>query len=130
IVATPAALAAAMVGNCCPPSAMKRFEKSVLPSKRPMGGMSTSATKEATTPPTASSITLPRMMNSLNSFSMAPPWTNLVGLPPEKCGHVQILLGRLGFTPGPDVGGHATPPVPGGRHTGTRWPGEIDHLAR
>src|SRR5215471_13153539 len=126
-----------MVGNCCPPSAMKRFEKSVLPSKRPMGGMSTPATKDATTrpkpapitTPTTSSITLPRMMNPFNSFSMAPPWTNLVGLPPEKCGHVQILLGRLGFTPGPDVGGHATPPVPGRRHAGPRGPGEIDYLA-
>jgi len=45
-----------------------------------MGGMSRSATNEATTlpkaapitTPTASSITLPRMTNSLNSFSMAP----------------------------------------------------------
>src|SRR5215472_324358 len=139
MVGTPAALAAAMVGNCCPPRAKKRFEKSVLPSKRPMGGMSTSATNEATTrpkaapitTPTASSITLPRMMNSLNSFSMAPsPGRNLVGLPPEERGHVQILFRRLRLAFGPDVGGNATTPVLRGRHAGPRGPRQVHHLAR
>ena len=54
-------------------------EKSTLPSSRPIGGMMTSLTRDATilpkaTPmmmPTARSMTLPRMANSLNSLSIS-----------------------------------------------------------
>ncbi|MGQ0522595.1 MAG: hypothetical protein ACT4P8_02910 [Betaproteobacteria bacterium] len=57
------------------------MEKSTLPSSSPMGGMMTSLTSESTIlpnaapmmMPTAMSTTLPRMANSLNSFSMKPP---------------------------------------------------------
>ena len=54
---------------------MNRFEKSMLPMTRPIGGMTMSLTSELTiapnaapmTSPTARSTTLPRMANSLNS---------------------------------------------------------------
>src|SRR4030095_14397647 len=123
---------------------MKRLEKSALPRRRPMGGMSRSLTNEATTrpkaapmtTPTASSTTLPRMMNSLNSFSMAASlnfWSalvRLVGLPPEKRRNVQVFLGGLTVTFGADVGGHAAAPILGGGDAGTGRPGQVHHLAR
>jgi hypothetical protein len=57
---------------------MKRFEKSTFPRAKPMGGMMTPSTSDVTILPnaapittaTARSITFPRAMNSLNSFSM------------------------------------------------------------
>src|SRR2546426_11564937 len=56
---------------------MNNPEKSTWPSSRPTGGMITSSTTDATIfpkaapmmTPTAISMTLPRMANSLNSFS-------------------------------------------------------------
>src|SRR5712664_2306387 len=57
---------------------MNNPEKSTRPSSRPIGGMITSSTSDETVfpkaapiiTPTAKSMTLPRMANSLNSFSM------------------------------------------------------------
>src|SRR5215467_8745856 len=56
---------------------MNRPEKSICPSKRPMGGIITSSTSDETIfpkaapmiTPTARSTTLPRIANSLNSFN-------------------------------------------------------------
>src|SRR5436305_14886310 len=58
---------------------MNKFEKSTLPKANPIGGMRTSSTNEAMILPkaapittaTAKSSTLPRITNSLNSFSMS-----------------------------------------------------------
>ena len=71
------AFAAASEGCPGPVRVMKRFEKSTRPRSRPSGGVRTSLTNDETTlpnaapmtMPTASSRTLPRMMNCLNSFS-------------------------------------------------------------
>src|SRR5512135_2362542 len=60
---------------------MKRFEKSTFPKTSPIGGIRTSDTNvpmivPKAAPmmmPTAMSMTLPRMANSLNSFSMSDP---------------------------------------------------------
>src|SRR5690349_14004545 len=57
---------------------MKKFEKSTLPMRTPMGGIRTSLTNEVTifpnAPPmmipTARSSTFPRIANVLNSFNM------------------------------------------------------------
>jgi hypothetical protein len=56
---------------------MNKPEKSTLPTSWPIGGISTSSTSDVTIfpnaapmiTPTAKSMTLPRMANSLNSFS-------------------------------------------------------------
>src|SRR6185503_159947 len=71
---------------------MNRFEKSTLPSSRPMGGKIMPSTSDVTILPnaapimtaTARSITLPRAMNSLNSLNMLPPHFDCQ-LPIDKC---------------------------------------------
>src|SRR5215470_2016837 len=79
---------------------------SACPRSRPMGGMRMSPTKDVTilpkaapmTTPTASSTTLPRMMNSLNSRSMWPSSRSAgdgsVSLPSQERRHVQVLFAR------------------------------------
>src|SRR5277367_6688329 len=72
---------------------MNRLEKSTRPSSLPSGGINTSSTKDATifpkaAPimiPTAMSSTFPRMANSLNSFSMMPPYVVWRGLNDRLC---------------------------------------------
>src|SRR5215813_9693545 len=78
MVGEPAAFAAAIVGYDVSLRLIKRFEKSTCPSALPIGGITMSSTKEETIlpkaapmiTPTARSRTLPRIANSLNSFSM------------------------------------------------------------
>ena len=80
MVTAPSALAAASVAYSMPAvlpcrSVRNRLEKSIPPKTIPMGGMMTSSTSDFTSPenavpttmPTAKSITLPRMIKSLNS---------------------------------------------------------------
>src|ERR1700730_3183951 len=118
---------------------MKRLEKSALPSSIPTGGMRRSLTKQATTlpkaapmtTPTASSTTLPRMMNSLNSFSMVPcPPGELVGLSPEECGDIEVFFGRLCVALGADVGRHAAAPLLRGGQAGASRALQVHDLAR
>src|SRR5271163_1685820 len=77
MVTSLAALAAARVSCGEPFSTRKKLAKSTPPRPRPMGGISTSLTRELTMPvkdapmitPTARSTTLPRTANFLNSVS-------------------------------------------------------------
>src|SRR5580765_8025707 len=81
MVTAPASLAALMVGNEPPLSVRNQLVKSTLPVNMLIGGMMMSATSDATMVPnaapmmmpTAMSITLPRIANSLNSFSITDP---------------------------------------------------------
>src|SRR5712691_2714429 len=116
---------------------MKRLDTSAWPRSRPMGGMRISPTKDATILPKAvpittamaSSTTLPRMMNSLNSLSMWPSSRaavdELVGLPPQKRRDIQVLFGRhVGI--GSGFGGH--PPPPGIGRGGAAGSGSAGHV--
>src|SRR5712692_322978 len=104
-----------------------------------MGGMRMSPTKDATILPKAapittamaSSITLPRMTNSLNSRSMWPssrPGNGLVGLPPQERRDIQVLFGRhVGI--GAGIGGHPPPPGIGrGSAAGSGSAGHVHDL--
>src|SRR5712692_11811270 len=121
---------------------MNRPATSDWPRSRPMGGMRMSPTKDATilpkaapmTTPTASSTTLPRMMNSLNSRSMWPSSRSaadgLVGLPPQERRDIQVLFARH-VTLGAGVGRHPPAPVAGrGGAAAPGRPGHVHHLAR
>src|SRR5713226_4014584 len=69
----------ARVAGCFPERSMNSSRKSTRPSRRPIGGISTSSTNDVTTLPnapptttaTARSSTFPRMTNALKSFSIA-----------------------------------------------------------
>src|SRR6267142_1885985 len=109
---------------------------------RKMGGMRMSPTKDATilpkaapmTTPTASSTTLPRMTNSLNSRSMEPSSRSAgagsVGLSPEERRDIQVLFARhVGVRAG--IGGHPPAPVLGrGGAAASGGARHVHHLAR
>src|SRR6266446_9425731 len=127
---------------------MKRLENSALPRSRPIGGISRSPTNDDTILPNAApmitpiarSTTLPRNTKALNSFSIDTPPSQpspyrskralrlelLVRLPPQECGHVEVLFRRLGAL-GANVRRHAPAPVPGGRRAGPGGALHLDH---
>src|SRR6185436_12120484 len=108
-VAAPASCAALSVGNGPPRSVTNTFVKSTPPSKSPIGGIRMSFTSESTilpkaapmTTPTARSMTLPRIANSLNSLSMVVPlwlvwwWGSAAEHPLDRLERVHVLLERV-----------------------------------
>ena len=83
--AAPPSRVAASVALRSPVITTKRLEKSIPPRSRPIIGLKISSTMEVTmdvkaapiTTPTAKSITLPRMMKALNSFSHCGSFTGM-----------------------------------------------------
>src|SRR6185503_16713217 len=78
ITGNPLSCASASDTGRCPERSMNRFEKSTFPSIMPIGGMMIPSTRDVMIRPkaapmitaTARSRTFPRVMNSLNSFSI------------------------------------------------------------